>query len=404
MKKALMILLALLLLVALLPGMAAAEEKTPEEYGFKTLKDAFAYEFLASGSTGELYIYVFAAEGAYYRVDADIPAQVNEQMGALDVFDAAYKEKEQAIIGDLPVKKVYALSEVLLSQEDLNALGGKTGQELTDMGFVPQGSFQFADDGVTFYLVKGPFEYEVHFAEVLPAQDNPNIVEVMAPLTVQSASFIGVSSYVLTPVFDLNGSPVWEYTETPEPVTYPIAQIPLEDSPFKTIGDVLAIKGGQASASLSNGLYVVAFNQKDAYYRAEAELPEEIFKQIRSLKRDDSKRMQKMNDLLAPLPITRIGDLSAAMPSAEELGALKGLTGQELLDRGFTYGSGYSFSEEPEMYLEKGLFEYHFCFSGTVPKAEDYDDILDEIMPALTVEEAEFYGLTDLCADPDLLW
>ena len=51
----------IMLLVALLPGMAAAEEKTPEEYGFKTLKDAFAYEFLASGSTGELYIYVFAA-------------------------------------------------------------------------------------------------------------------------------------------------------------------------------------------------------------------------------------------------------------------------------------------------------------------------------------------------------
>ena len=56
------------------------------------------------------------------------------------------------------------------------------------------------------------------------------------------------------------------------------------------------------------------------------------------------------------------------------------------------------------MYLDQGLYAYHVYFNETVPEMEDYDEVLDELMATLTVEKVEFFGLADICSDPDLLW
>ena len=99
-----------------------------------------------------------------------------------------------------------------------------------------------------------------------------------------------------------------------------------------------------------------------------------------------------------------MADLSACIPPQEELDALVGATGQELLDMGFEYGSGYTFFDKAEMYLVKDLCEYHFYFNETVPERENYDEALDEIMQGLTVAKVEFFQMSDICSDPYLAY
>ena len=99
-----------------------------------------------------------------------------------------------------------------------------------------------------------------------------------------------------------------------------------------------------------------------------------------------------------------MGDLSAVLPAQEELDALVGMTGEELLDMGFEYGMGYSFWETTDFYLTRGLVDYVVTFNEKVPEMDDYDDVLDELIRPMTVQKVQIDGLSAICSDPDLLW
>ena len=170
------------------------------------------------------------------------------------------------------------------------------------------------------------------------------------------------------------------------------------------MADVFAAMGEAYSYSYIPERFAAAFALNDVYYRVEAELPEGMYEQIEAIDFFDETREEQLKAMLSPLPVTRVGDLTSGILTQEELDALVGLTGQDLLDMGFEYGMGYSFWDKAEMYLENGLYEYHFFFNETVPEMEDYDAALDEIMQTLTVAKAEFFQLSSVCSDPDLLW
>ncbi len=403
MKKTLTILLAALLMLGIvLPGTALAEgEQAPEAYGFKTVGDTYAYAPDGPANYGEICICVFEKDGVWYRAEADVPAEVNEKIEAME-WTEDYDAQVLELYADLPVQKVVVLSDLLLSQEELDALAGKTGQELTDMGFVPADEFTFGEADTTIALAKGPFVYTVTFTEAVEPQRVPNLVEVMASLTVKSAAFSGELSYYAWELeFDPNGGPVYEYIAPP---SFPIPEIALEDSPFKTLLDVLTLEKGSYSSSMSDGLYVIAFETNGAYYRVEAEITPQIVEATDAIDFFDEERDQKLEALLGPLPVSRVGDISACLPTQEEMDALVGKTGQELADMGFEQGTGYSFWDKAEFYLTKDLFEYHVFFNEKVPEMEDYDAVIDEILASLTVEKAEVFGLSGVCSDPDLVW
>jgi hypothetical protein len=99
---------------------------------------------------------------------------------------------------------------------------------------------------------------------------------------------------------------------------------------------------------------------------------------------------QKRRDILAPLTIRKIENISAAIPPQEELDKLIGKTGGELLDDGWV-----SFSFDPtsmESYMQHGLFAYTVVFEGEVQPVNEYTD--DTIKP-LTVKSVTYEGLGD---------
>ena len=209
MKKLLTVLLIALLIFS---AAACSENAEPaasaaDPAQWKTIGDIWAFESDGYGIEESRYIRIIIADGVYYRVETDIPQEVEDQIDAIDFFDETREEQEKELLKDLPIQTIINFSEVLLSQSDLDALAGKTGQELLDMGFVPQGSYGFGtQDQISWAsLEKGPFVYDVTFKEYVDVDDNPNVAAVIRPLTVESAVFAGLSQYSAEKEFDING-------------------------------------------------------------------------------------------------------------------------------------------------------------------------------------------------------
>lgn len=396
MKKLFSILLVALLLLGAMPQMAAAEESE-----FKTLIDTYPYVTDSPAYYGELCIVVFEKDGVFYRAEADIPEDIESEIAVME-YNEDFDAQVLALLQDLPIKNVIVLSDCLLPEEALESLKGMTGQQLTDMGFVPTDEVTFGEADTTLVLAKNVFEYTVTFAEAVTPQRVPNLVEVMAPLTVKSAAFTGNLSYY---AWDMEYSPDGgiEYVYIAPPA-FPLPEIPLDQSPFTTLEDVFATEMDAFSSATVEDLYVIAFEANSAKYRVEAPITPEIQEQLDAIDFFDEDRDEKEKALLGPLPVSRVGDIAACTPSEEELAALVGMTGQELMDMGFEQGMGYNFFDKAEFYLTKDLFEYHVYFNEKVPEMEDYDAVLDEILASLTVAKVEVFGLSSVCSDPDLIW
>ena len=423
MKKMLTILVAALLIL----GAAACtkkEEAAPASTAvdlsqWKTLGDVWDFESPGYGCEDNRYIRLFVKDGVNYRADAALTEEQFQQLMDIDIFDPEAEQKAKALVAQLPIEHLYDLSEVLLSQAELDALVGKTGQELLDMGFVPQGSCGFSEAEKLSWasLDKGPFMYQFDFAEYVTADDNPNVAEVIRPLTVKSAVWDGnLSQYATALDFDLHGGPsLADYEamfEEPERVFYAIPEIPLEESPFKTLADVYAVMNQADDENdtffpgygMSETMFAAALEKDGACYRVEAEVPADIVAQLDAIDFFDEKREEKYEALLSPLPVTRVGDLSACLLTQAELDALVGKTGQELLELGFEYGMGYNFWETAQFFMNNGLFSYTVYMNEKVPEMEDYDAVLDELFRPMTVQKVEIDGIAQIASDADLYW
>ena len=176
---------------------------------------------------------------------------------------------------------------------------------------------------------------------------------------------------------------------------------PAEET-FKTLGDVLDYESLRATCY--EDLFVFVFEKNGIFYRADAEITADLFEQYCAIDFFDEQKEQKEKALLADLPIRQLINLSSYMPKQEELDALSGKTGTELLEMGFTYGRGYNFWDKAEVFLSKGLFEYQFFFNEKVPEMDDYDSVMDEIMQTLTVDKVEIMGISDACIEHDINW
>ena len=177
-------------------SLSSAAESGDTLEGLRTLGDAFALqgkdEDTEQRATYEdQYIYVFSIDGVPYRVIADLPAEISEKLFALE-FDEDYDKNEKELVSGLEINKVENLNEQILPQEELDALVGKTGQELFDAGW-RSGSF-YNTETLEVSLEYGPFAYTMHFdGEVSPEEaEDFDVYEGLADKKVLDAAFEGL--------------------------------------------------------------------------------------------------------------------------------------------------------------------------------------------------------------------
>ena len=143
----------------------------------------------------------------------------------------------------------------------------------------------------------------------------------------------------------------------------------------------------------------------DVVYRVEAAMDAETSEVFFALDFEDPDYQQKFTDLVSPLAITRIENLSAQIPSQETLDALIGKTGEELLNDGWTC-EGWTFEgqglNELVFHLNHGPFAYDVTFDGTENLPEDFDEA--NLNP-LTVTSITCNGIGDATAieDPEMI-
>ena len=174
----------------------SASEIPEEIKSLKTLGDAFALqgkdEYSEQRATyDDKYIYVFTIDGVPYRFIADLPADVSKKYFELE-FDENYDKNEMALVSDLEIKTVEYLNDQLLSQEELDALVGKTGKELFDAGW-RSGSF-YNTETLEISLEYGPFSYLFHFDGEVPPEEAEDfdVSEDLADMKVLDVEFEGL--------------------------------------------------------------------------------------------------------------------------------------------------------------------------------------------------------------------
>ena len=158
-------------------AMEIAEEDTVQ---FSTYENAF--------------VYVFGKDGTYWRLTADLTDEQSEALWALDVFDEEYDAKQKELVAPLAVTKCENLNEMKLTDEELNALVGKTGEDLLNDGWTSGMGYNL--DDMAFVMEKAPFAYTVTFEakEKLENTDDFDEQEAIRPLKVVSVKFDGLGN------------------------------------------------------------------------------------------------------------------------------------------------------------------------------------------------------------------
>lgn len=173
----------------------------------------------------------------------------------------------------------------------------------------------------------------------------------------------------------------------------------LDTSNYKTMGDVLALEAETNEAAWDSSYYIYAFTYNGAPYRAVAEMTSELDGKIGELDFLAEDYDEKLLEIIGPLPLKSFENLSAEMLSQEELDALVGKTGKELIDAGFAFNS-YSFygGEQTQATMEKGILSYEVTFDGSISGDADSDD--GSLIMDLPVTNVTFSGLANAALDP----
>lgn len=160
----------------------------------------------------------------------------------------------------------------------------------------------------------------------------------------------------------------------------------------KTLADVLALPS--FASSTFNNHYVLAFELNGTQYRAVCKLTDEQFRAIFDLDFDDPEYQKKLNELLAPLKIDRIDNLTEMIPSEEELSAYNVRTIGELLDNGWRFSSCNT--EDKECSLFHDLFSFAVKYDGTIPQGTEIDETA---VRDLKVVSVRYEGIGNISAD-----
>ena len=163
---------------------------------------------------------------------------------------------------------------------------------------------------------------------------------------------------------------------------------------LKTMGDLASLEREEEQSSVGNGKAVFAFKYGGTYYRVTADLTEETEKEYIDVDILEEGYEEKQREILAPVEITKIEDLSEQILPQEDLDALAGKTGKELVDEGWTYSGSYNL-EEMQVWMVNGPFEYTVVFDGNIDEENSDDFDIEKATKDMKVKSAEFNALGD---------
>lgn len=137
------------------------------------------------------YIMAFKADDVYYRAVAEMPEGMYDKISDVE-YDDDHDATVEKMLSPLKVQSVENLNDKIPSQEELDKLVGKTGQELFDNGW----TYWYYDlSEMKAGLYGGLFAYDVVFdydGEPMENTDDFDFYEEFKDLKVKSVTFYGL--------------------------------------------------------------------------------------------------------------------------------------------------------------------------------------------------------------------
>lgn len=132
---------------------------------WKTMGDALAYDHqnMNTGYNEDYYVAVYNSGDAVIRVVAKMVPGMNDKLFDLDFMAEDYDEQLASTIGELELVSAEDITGQKLSQDELNAYVGKTGQDMVNDGFAFEGYVMYGGEQTSATLTKGYFGYTVTF-------------------------------------------------------------------------------------------------------------------------------------------------------------------------------------------------------------------------------------------------
>lgn len=144
-------------------------------------------------------------------------------------------------------------------------------------------------------------------------------------------------------------------------------------------------------------VYVFKESENGDYYRAIAEFSEELYEKSEDIDFDDEKREEKIRALYKDIPVFKVENLSAGIPSQKELDKYIGKTGADLLNEGFTIG-GYSLGDNSsDFWMDKGLYNYTVTFDIVLNPELEFDE--EEVIKSAKVLAIKYENLSSAATD-----
>ena len=174
---------------------------------WKTLGDALAVQTdsMASGWDSEYYVTVFKAGVSIVRVVAKLDPATSAKVDAVDWSKNNVGEQVEAAAGAAPIESAEDLTGELVSQEELDKLVGKTGQELYDEGWKFDNYYMFTPDQTGATFAKGYLSYAFTFDTAVPEDNTDMNGDLLKDAKLVEAEFEGASSAATdTPQADQN--------------------------------------------------------------------------------------------------------------------------------------------------------------------------------------------------------
>ena len=149
---------------------------------------------LERGNTEDTFFIVFEKDGIQYRAYADITQEVFDEIMALDFENPEYESKYRIATGNLDIRQIDNLTEMIPLQEELDQWVGKTGKDLHDAGW--QEGYGYNLEEMDFFLNYGPFSFMVQFEKDKEYEnsDDFDVWTTIEPLTVVNVTYDGVGN------------------------------------------------------------------------------------------------------------------------------------------------------------------------------------------------------------------
>lgn len=169
---------------------------------------------------------------------------------------------------------------------------------------------------------------------------------------------------------------------------------------LKTFADIQALEGAEFGemTTLEKKILIVAFTLQDGtIYRAIADVTEEQDDAIWAVDFFAEDHDEQIAQIIAPVEIKQIDNLSKTVLSQEQMDQLIGKTGAELLEDGWSVNGFYL--DEKQFYVAKDFFEYIIVVKDTPEYDPDSDVDSEELFKTQVVESVSFSRLNNAAYD-----